>query len=319
MRAIAILLVLTAAARADDIAVPETTVEAAPEPPPPKHRAGNPLSLAGVAAVYAPFVTWEYYAWYNGAHHQPLYFDTAWHDERLGLHTYAGGSDKFGHFYIHYVLTRGTTNILTAGGWNRWAASLICFSVDQLEATFSEMKDGPVWGYEVGDTVANFSGALLGVVMENVPALDRLFDFRLEYWPSHAYIQLAKQHPFSRGDGLDISQDYSGQSYMLALHLGALPYDHDAPALRWAEFADLVVGFQTRHYEPAEMPVGVHYQTEYIGLSVNMQAVLDRLLAPSKGRTIGRGIAEVYSLPLTTLHLTDYTRSWDPSANTTAL
>jgi hypothetical protein len=39
------------------------------------------------------------------------------------------------------------------------------------------MKDGPVWGYEVGDTVANFNGAALAVLMENVPALDRLFDF----------------------------------------------------------------------------------------------------------------------------------------------
>jgi hypothetical protein len=331
-RSLAIVALLGAAAHADDdatkpgdFAVPEAMIveeppaKPAPVSAPKPHRAGNLLSLAGLAAVYAPFITWEYYAWYNGAHHVPVAFDTNWDDEKLGLHTYAGGADKLGHMYIHYVLTRGTTNILTAGGWNRWAASLICFSVDQLEATFSEMKDGPVWGYEVGDTVANFSGAALAVLMENVPAIDRLFDFRLEYWPSSAYIKLAKEHPFSRGDGLDISQDYTGQSYMLALHLGALPYDHESPALRWTEFADLVVGFETRHYEPAEMPVAVHRQTQYIGLSLNMQAVFDRLLKPSRGRTIGRGIAEVYSLPFTTLHLGDYNRYWDPNANTMPL
>src|SRR5205823_13154896 len=102
-------------------AVPEATIVEAPEPPPPPpHRAGNPLALAGVAAIYAPFVTWEYYAWYNGARHVPLYFDTAWRDEKLGLYTYAGGADKVGHMYIHYVLTRGTTELLTSGGWNKW-------------------------------------------------------------------------------------------------------------------------------------------------------------------------------------------------------
>jgi hypothetical protein len=279
-------------------------------------RVGNPLSFLGVAAVYAPFITWEYYAWYHGAHHVPVAFDTSWNDEKLGLHTYAGGADKFGHMYIHYVLTRGTTNILTDGGWDRWAASLICFSVDQLEATFSEMKDGPVWGYELGDSVGNFSGAALAVLMENVPALDRLFDFRLEYWPSPAYIKLLKQHPFSRGDGLDISQDYTGQSYMLALHVGALPYDHETPTLLWTKYADVVFGFESRHYEPAEMPIQIHRQTQYIGLAVNMQAVLESLFRPSRGRTVAHGIAEVYSVPLTTLHLADYNRYWDPTANT---
>jgi hypothetical protein len=217
------------------------------------------------------------------------------------------------------VLTRGTTELLVAGGWNKWAASLICFSIDQLEATFSEMKDGPVWGYEVGDSAANFTGALLGVLMENIPALDRLFDFRLEYWPSSAYIHLLKQKPLSRGDGLDFSQDYTGQSYQLAMHLGALPYDHESHALRWVEFVDVVVGFQTRHYEPTEMPPPVHTQTEYFGLAVNMQAVLTALFPPSRARTAGRGVFEVYTLPLTTLHLADYTRSWDPNANPPAL
>ena len=226
---------------------------------------------------------------------------------------------SLGHAWAHYTLTRGTTELLVAGGWNKWAASLICFTVDQLEATFSEMKDGPVWGYELGDSAANFTGAVLAVLMENIPTLDRLFDFRLQWWPSHAYIELAKDHPFTRGDGLDFSQDYTGQSYMLALHLGELPYDHASPVLRWLQYADLVGGFEARHYEPAETPTPIHIQTQYIGLAVNMQAVLTELFRDSRARRIGRGVFEVYSLPLTTLRLDEYSRYWNPVTNPPAL
>jgi opacity protein-like surface antigen len=275
-------------------------------------RRGRLAALAGVLGIYAPFITWEYYAWYHGAHRQPLWFDTATHDELPLLKTYAGGADKAGHAWIHYTLTRGTTELLVAGRWDRLTASLICFAIDQVEATFSEMKDGPVWGYEVGDSAANLSGALLGVLMENIPTIDRLFDFRLEYWPSHAYLKLAKAHPLSRGDGLDISQDYTGQSYMLAMHLGALPYNHGLPYLRWLDFTDAVLGFQAMHYEPVE-PGVTRIQTEYGGISVNMQALLSALFRDGSGRRIGRGIAEVYSLPYTTLRLVSRSRTWTPT------
>jgi hypothetical protein len=281
-------------------------------------RRGKLLSLAGVAAVYAPFVTWEYYAWYHGAYHQPLWFDIASHDESLSAKTYAGGADKFGHAWAHYTLTRGTTEILVAGGWNHWAAGLICFGIDQLEATFSEMKDGPVWGYEIGDSISNLTGALLAVAMENFPALDALFDFRLQYWPSSAYIKLLEKSPTTRGDGLDFSQDYTGQTYMLAFHLDELPYDHGAWYLKVLDYTDAVIGFESRHYEPNE-PTAPRFQHEYAGVAINVQALLSALLHPSRGLTIGRGIAEVYSLPYTTLRFVEHTSTASSSSNTTAL
>src|SRR5258705_188217 len=126
-RALTFVAALATTARADDakpgdFVVPEeiSVENPQPKPTPKPKRAGSLLSLAGVAGIYAPFVTWEYYTWYNGAHHVPLYFDTSWHDEKLGLQTYAGSADKVGHMYIHYVLTRGTTELLASGGWNKW-------------------------------------------------------------------------------------------------------------------------------------------------------------------------------------------------------
>ncbi len=288
-------------------------------PPTPRPGFGKRLALLGVAGVYAPFVTWAYFAWFRGAHRVPFWFDTAWSDEKLGLHTYAGGADKFGHTWFNYALTRGTTELLVAGGWSRWGSSLACAGLAELWFTMSEIKDGYVWGFEVGDIVGNVSGAILGVLMENIPALDRLFDFRLEYFPSPAYRRLVEQKPFSRGDGLDISQDYSGQSYMLALHLGQLPHVVESRWLRWVTYVDLVAGFESRNYEPAPLTPAPLHQTQYLGLAVNMQAVLSSLLRDSTGRRIGRGVFEVYSVPLTTLRFAEYTRSWTPSMPTTPL
>jgi hypothetical protein len=298
----------------DDIASVGPDARLLPATPPASF--GKGLAALSVAGVYLPFATWAYFAWFRGAHQVPFWFDTAWNDEKLGLHTYAGGADKFGHMWSNYVLARGTTALLTAGGWSRLSSSLISAGLAELYFTMSEIKDGYVWGFEVGDAVGNVSGAVLAVLMENIPVIDRLFDFRLEYFPSHAYLHLAAQKPFSRGDGLDISQDYTGQSYMLALHLGELP---GCKAVVWLKYFDAVVGFEARNYEPTDTKLLPVHQTQYLGVAINMQALLDTLFRDSSGRRIGHGIFEVYSVPYTTAHLAEYTRTWDRQSAPPAL
>jgi hypothetical protein len=49
-------------------------------------------------------------------------------------------------------------------------------------------------------------------------------------------------------------------------------------------------------------------QTLYLGIAVNMQGVLSELLPDSRGRRVGRGIFEVYSLPYTTLRYAEASR-----------
>ena len=39
-------------------------------------------------------------------------------------------------------------------------------------------------------------GAALAVAMSNVPRLDELFDFRVQYWPSQAYVDQPAALPF---------------------------------------------------------------------------------------------------------------------------
>ena len=152
------------------------------------------------------------------------------------------------------------------------------------------------------------TGALLAVLLENSPQLDRLFDFRFQYFPSSDYRYLVRNMPFfQRGNGIDFTQDYSGQSYVLALHLREVPVVREQP---WAQFVDVIGGFETHGFDPMPQdPSVVPRQIFYAGISVNMQGVLDALFPDSLGRRLGHGFFEVVNLPYTTLRFGEATRS----------
>jgi Predicted periplasmic lipoprotein (DUF2279) len=276
------------------------------------------ISAASVAAVYGAFGTWAYFAWFHGAHEQPFFFETSWKQEQpFALHTYAGGADKWGHTWANYALTRGTTELLVAGGWRRLPSSLVAAGLAGAAFTIQELKDGSIWGFEVGDLAGDLSGAALAVLMENLPAVDRLLDFRLQYFPSADFRRLAGAKFWSRGDGVDFAQDYSGMSFQLALHLGALPGVTTQPSLWWMQWVDFIAGFETRGYSPDPMPrIYDPYQTWYLGVGVDMQSVLAALVRPGKLRSFGHGFFEVISLPATELRLGEVRRTWTrtPSA-----
>ena len=296
--ACAFALVMSAGSAAADDAVTDA--------PPTEHRVA---SASAVAGVYAVFGTYAYFAWFHKAHEVPFFVVDDWRDEGpFAVHSYAGGADKFGHCWFNYILTRSTTELLVAGGWNRLGSSLVSASLAETAFTISEIKDGFIWGFEVGDFAANVTGAALAVLLENSPTLDRLFDFRLAYFPSSDYRYLVRSMPFfQRGNGVDFTQDYSGQSYMLALHLRAIPVVKDQP---WAKFVDVVGGFETRGFDPMPQDASVApRQIFYAGIAVNMQGILDALLPDSVGRRIGHGFFEVVSLPYTTLRYGGVTRS----------
>jgi len=152
-------------------------------------------------------------------------------------------------------------------------------------------------------------GAALSVLMVNMPAVDRLLDLRVEYLPSSQY-----WHNLTTSGDLDVAQDYSGQSYMLALHLGALPRITEPAWMRWASYVDLVAGFETRNYSPPlSDPDLERRQTVYAGAAINMQAVLAGLFCDSTGRRIGHGFFELVSVPYTTLRAAEASRGFVPS------
>lgn len=267
--------------------------------PEPQQLYSPETAAALVAGTWGAVSVYAYFAWFHNATRttDPMVtFDGFGHD------TYAGGADKLGHFWAGHMLSYVTTETLVHGGFRTLPSSIVALGISQLFGTVSEYKDSLHYQFEVGDVVANFSGALVNVLLENIPQLDRLIDLRLDYWPSREYLHLV------RHGNIDGAQDYSGQSYLFAVHLRAIP-GLDSPYLGWTQYVDAVVGFETRNYAPApDDPNAIRRQVLYGGVAIDMQAVLEAVFRDSLGRRIGHGVLEFVSVPDTTVRFSEFTR-----------
>ena len=132
--------------------------------------------------------------------------------------------------------------------------------------------------------------------MSMSPRLDELIDYRVEYWPSDAYrAQLD-------GGNVNIAEDYSGETYLLALHLGGIHALRDTKYGTWTRFVDVAVGFGTRGYKPEppkDAPPHQEAQHMFIGVALNAQGLFDWLLEKRSrpARKITHGLFEVFSAP----------------------
>ena len=286
---------------------PATSVKTAPARSRASARA-KWIAAGSIAAFHGLFWTWQNLAW-NRKGDDPFHYEPPY--DTFAPEVYAGGADKLGHFWGNYALTRGTTAVLVASGWPRLPSSLVSFGLTEAAYLVIELQDGIApHGFGKKDLCANLVGGVVAVLFDNVPAVDRLFDIRLEYWPSKQY----RRNVWRTGD-LDGAQDYTGQSYLLAFHLGAISELADRDYGWWSRFVDLAAGFEAKHYVPVEdMQTAAPRQTLYAGLAVNMQGVLSHLFDDSKGRRFGRGLFEVYSLPHTTFRYVEASRSPLPPA-----
>jgi len=278
------------------------------------HKLAAGLTLAG---LYAGFATWTYFAWYRkGCRAEPRECNEfVWgRDGSFGVETYAGGADKLGHAWATMGLARLGTEILDQwGGYDRRKAALIGTGLSQLLFTGVELRDGFTYQFSYWDGTFNTLGAVLGFAQSTWPRFDELVDFRVQYFPSRGY-----QTRFKGGD-VDVAEDYSGQTYLLALHLGAFHGLRDSRWGWWSRYVDLAVGFETRGYKP-EPPYVVdpedperqdypHRQTMFIGVTLNAQGVFDRLLERRpRARKTMHALLEVFNLPYTTLPVLDRTR-----------
>jgi hypothetical protein len=254
--------------------------------------------------MHAAYATWSYFAWYRSAKLTDFHVV---HEPWFAAHEYSGGADKLGHFWSNYAMTRGTTAVLVAGGWRRLPSSLVAAGLTEVAFTLTEFEDGFVFGFDTSDLIANFAGSAFAVAIENVPKLDEFLDFRVQYVPSEAF-----RWNMRMNGSVDVGQDYSGQSYVLAFHLGAIPGLRDHEWGMWSRFLDVAVGFEAHHYWPlADTTTNPPRQTLYGGLSINMQGVLRQLFRDSAGRQIGIGAFEVFNVPYTTLRYAEVSRRID--------
>ncbi len=311
MRRLALALVVAIAvataspARAEDVPDPWTAVPlalAAPDAPaPPDHRLASAATLAG---LYGAFTVWAYFAWYRGFDGHDFQFGG---DGYFGVRRYAGGADKLGHAWANLALTRGTSRLLRWGGWDPVPSAVIAGGLAAGYFALVEVKDGYFYEMSPGDLIANTLGAAFGVAQEVWPRLDELLDFRVEYWPSEEYRAIVRGDAEAEINTLNIAEDYSGQTYLLALHLGAF---RALDRTRVSRYVDVAIGFGTDDYKPEPVPKEDARETQrlFLGLSLDLQGVVDRALH-GKPRAALHGLAEVFNLPFTSAAVVGTSRS----------
>lgn len=274
----------------------------------PRSQRALVLSAAGTAGVYLALYGWVTLAWYvRTTDSDSLNF----HDEGwFGRDTYAGGADKLGHAWGTYVVTRGTSQLLQAGGWSRRGSILAGGGLSLAFFTFAEIKDGykEEYGFSVGDEIFDVIGAVGGVLLELYPDLDRRLDFRISYFPSSAYIaRLETDGPFNS------PEDYSGQTMLLAYHLGSI--EALVERASWTRYLDVSVGYQTRGYRPL-IDGSERSQELFVGASLNLQGVLDRVVRRPGAAGVVHFITEMYQVPYTTLRIGELQRTSPPVMTT---
>jgi hypothetical protein len=293
-------------------------------PPPPRRLDQRWTTGLVLAGLYAGFSGWAYLAWYRSAPEKddPQSLGDIWEcavrpstpgcDGWFGVRTYAGGADKIGHAWATMVLARGGTALLTAGGWKRTHAALLSAALSEALFLAVEIKDYYYYELSPGDFTMNTLGALAAIALDLSPRLDELFDFRVEYSPSRQYRHnvfnrdspCAKRTPGQPScSRWNIAEDYSGETFLLALHLGAIHSLRDWRHGGWSRYVDLSIGFRTRNYKPPPTLLGpdaLRTQELFFGVSFNAQGLVDRLLPrQSRMRKTLHGLFEVATPPLT--------------------
>jgi len=290
-------------ARAQDALDPWTAVPAALEAPAPTERPDHRLaSLGALGGLYGAFTVWAYFAWYHDFEGHEFQVGG---DGYFGVDRYAGGADKLGHAWANLALARGSSKLLRWGGWPRGPAALISGGLAAAYFGFIEVKDGYYYEMSPGDLLFNTLGAALGTAQEVWPRLDELIDLRVEYWPSDEYRAIVRGEAEAEINTINIAEDYSGQTYLLALHLGAFAA---LDVTRVAPFVDVVAGFRADNYKPDPLEEVRRTQRLFLGVALNLQGVIDRVLDGTP-RKLLHGGAELLSLPFTSIGVVDAERS----------
>jgi hypothetical protein len=271
-----------------------------------------------LGSFYTGFAIWAYFAWYRN--HPPLSNYKFGGDGMFGVETYAGGADKLGHTWATMSLARMGSAILTEGGWDHTRSTLLSAALSEALFLNVEIRDGFYFEFSYGDLAMDTVGMAMAILLDLWPRLDEMFDFRVQYWPSSAYLKkLDGSSPCPAGgcSRWNIAEDYSGQTYLLAFHLGSIHALRDMEYGTWSRFVDVTLGFDTRNYKPPPDPTDMVKPTQqmFIGVSLNAQGILDYLLeghtseAARKGRKVTHGLFEVFNLPFTSLPLLEHDHS----------
>lgn len=205
--------------------------------------------------------------------------------------TDAGGADKLGHGFSTYLGTRLLVRAYQEVGLGAERSIERAAVVSLATLMGVEVLDGfsKRFRFSPEDAAMNLSGVGLAWLLETHPELDRKLDFRVLYRRSNE----------ARATGIhDPIEDYSGQTYLLAVKGAGFDALAKVPAARYLE---LVMGYGTRGYRPglAGVEPSRHF---YAGVGVNLAELLDLAVFEarqprSRTQRVTHGILEYLQVP----------------------
>ncbi|MEA3229238.1 MAG: DUF2279 domain-containing protein [Campylobacterota bacterium] len=165
-----------------------------------------------------------------------------------------GGSDKTGHFYMTYLLSRVMASRMEDRGYSLEEASLAGALSGMLAMTLLEVGDGTSpYGFSNEDLLADALGAGLAYLVRSNPKVDDFVDIRLEYMPTSGYLK-----------GGDNTTDYSGMKHLVALKLGGFESLKDT---YWS-LIEFQAGYYARGYRSFDTIAPSQHSYVGIGLSL---------------------------------------------------
>ena len=183
-----------------------------------------------------------------------------------GAHAINGAADKFGHLYSNYTGKRFFSFLFRAAGSSPLRANIEGIILTEITSFGGEIGDGfsNKYGFDPYDALFNQMGILLGAILDFSPFLDRIFAYKLEYYPSKQM-----RAKFDIIDHHDFATDYNGEKFILSTKFGGIPYLSLTP-LRYFNFD---IGYYTRGYRNNSYEGKTYYKSRtrhlFIGFSAN--------------------------------------------------
>jgi hypothetical protein len=223
---------------------------------------GQKVALTNVI-MGGSIIIWGFTQWDYGT--EDLHSgDEGW----FGKETSNGGSDKLGHFYTNYLITRILAPFYQDWGYTREEAALY----SSLTAAFQsiivmEVGDAtsPEHGFSNEDFAMDILGSVVGYLWYRYPSVADKIDFRVEYLPDFNDLQS------------DFTTDYEHMKHMMAVKASGF----ESLESTWAQYFELHVGYYTRNFHHNSVfPIEERERYFYAGIGIN----LSHLLRPVMGK-----------------------------------
>lgn len=185
-----------------------------------------------------------------------------------------GGADKFGHFYVNYVLSHGLAHLYEHWGYDRNRAGQLGFWSGVGLLGLVEVGDSVSgFGFSTKDLVMDILGSFAAYVTYRDQALDQLIDIRVEYIPT-----------FTKAD---VFTDYEGMKYLLAIKLDGI----QGISNKYLNYLELHTGFYARGYEDNDRN---RQRNLYVALGLNMGKIFHK----ASYKTVS-GVLKYFQFPYT--------------------